>query len=131
MSTTHFAARACIGHAVSHHILVLLLVRKCAKRDLKSTVPDLCITTEVRGINTFIHMPFTRTNGYDDNAFCCQEVYWACCESPHPTSTNTIDGVHGVGKNRSENDCTSFLHHNQSQRDRYMHTHAFHQYQWL
>jgi hypothetical protein len=19
--------------------------------------------------------------------FCCQDVYWACCESPHPTST--------------------------------------------
>jgi hypothetical protein len=39
--------------------------------------------------------------------------------------------VHMVwGENRSKNDCTSFLHHNRSQRDKYNNAHAFQKHQW-
>jgi hypothetical protein len=65
-----FAVTRHLDHAM-RHIVLLLAHDVCAKMDLKSTVPDLCTTTKVRGINTFIHMPSTHTNGYEDNAFCC------------------------------------------------------------
>jgi hypothetical protein len=106
MRTTPFAARTCIGHAVSHPILVLVLLvgMVWAKIDLKMTVPAFCTTTEVRGINIRIHTPFTHTPMAMRTTHFAARTCIGHAVS-HPILVLLLKNGHKIY-------CTSFMHHN-------------------
>jgi hypothetical protein len=46
----------------------------------------------------------------------------------HSNTVGPHDDV--CAKMDQKSNCSRLMHHNRSQRDEYIHTHAFHQYQW-